>query len=376
MKARIFSLTGLLALFLASISSGCGSDTTPRIYQGTTRTYYIAAEESLWDYAPADENEIKGAAWSEDEEVFVGNDAGHIGRQYMKALFIEYTDATFTTPKPVPPEWQHKGALGPILRAVVGDTIEVVFKNNGSLPYSIHPHGVFYSKANEGAGSNDGTSGADKDDDAVMPGDTYTYTWGVPASAGPGPDDGSSVVWLYHSHVNSIADTNTGLVGAIVVTDPLLADADARPIDVDREAVSYFTVYDENSSHFIEDNMLAYTDLTDVDAALEDEDFLESNLMHAINGYVYGNGPMAQAEKGEIVRWYLLALGTEVDLHTPHWHGNTVLYDGRRTDVVELLPASMKVVDMEAANPGTWLYHCHVNDHIAAGMITRYQVNP
>ena len=217
---------------------------------------------------------------------------------------------------------------------------------------------------------------ADKDDDAVMPGDTYTYTWGVPASAGPGPDDGSSVVWLYHSHVNSITDTNTGLVGAIVVTDPLLADADARPIDVDREAVSYFTVYDENSSHFIEDNMLAYTDLTDVDAALEDEDFLESNLMHAINGYVYGNGPMVQAEKGEIVRWYLLALGTEVDLHTPHWHGNTVIYDGRRTDVVELLPASMKVVDMEAANPGTWLYHCHVNDHIAAGMITRYQVSP
>ena len=25
--------------------------------------------------------------------------------------------------------------------------------------------------------------------------------------------------------------------------------------------------------------------------------------------------------------------------------------------------------------PGTWLFHCHVNDHIAAGMTTRYRVN-
>jgi hephaestin len=25
-------------------------------------------------------------------------------------------------------------------------------------------------------------------------------------------------------------------------------------------------------------------------------------------------------------------------------------------------------------DPGTWLYHCHVNDHILAGMQTRYAV--
>jgi hephaestin len=27
-------------------------------------------------------------------------------------------------------------------------------------------------------------------------------------------------------------------------------------------------------------------------------------------------------------------------------------------------------------DPGIWLFHCHVNDHITAGMITRYQVLP
>jgi hephaestin len=74
------------------------------------------------------------------------------------------------------------------------------------------------------------------------------------------------------------------------------------------------------------------------------------------------------------VRWYLMSMGTEVDLHTPHWHGNTVLAMGMRTDVVALLPATMVVADMTPDDPGTWLYHCHVADHISAGMLARYVV--
>ena len=64
----------------------------------------------------------------------------------------------------------------------------------------MHPHGVFYDKDSEGASYDDGTSGADKEDDAVPPGKTHTYTWKVPERAGPGPNDPSSIVWLYHSH--------------------------------------------------------------------------------------------------------------------------------------------------------------------------------
>jgi hypothetical protein len=71
-----------------------------------------------------------------------------------------------------------------------------------------------------------------------------------------------------------------------------------------------------------------------------DEEFVESNLMHSINGYVYGNMPLGAASRegmtvgrGEHVRWYLMAMGTEVDLHTPHWYGNTVVANGMRTDV-------------------------------------------
>jgi FtsP/CotA-like multicopper oxidase with cupredoxin domain len=49
--------------------------------------------------------------------------------------------------------------------------------------------------------------------------------------------------------------------------------------------------------------------------------------------------------------------------------------NGQYTDVVELLPASMKSADMLADNPGQWMFHCHVADHITAGTTSLYRVH-
>ena len=312
---------------------------------------------------------MMGMEFSEDQNVFVEPGPSRIGSIYHKIRYIEYTNGDFSEKKAVSDP--SLGILGPVIRAEVGDTIEFVLKNNSTIPVSAHPHGVFYEKNSEGAMTNDGTSGADKEDDALPPGATYTYTWQVPERAGPGPNDPSSLVWLYHGHVDSIADSNAGLVGAIVITAKGKANADATPMDVDREVFSFFTVMNENESHFL-DAMIA--ELPEPPTEDDADDFEESNLMHVINGYVYGNMPVPQMRVGENVRWYLMALGTEVDLHTPHWHGNTVLTEGNRKDVVELLPATTLVADMIPDAAGIWMYHCHVNDHIAAGMTGRYEV--
>ena len=208
----------------------------------------------------------------------------------------------------------------------------------------------------------------------MPPGGTVTYTWEVPERAGPGPMDGSSVLWMYHSHTDEIADTNAGLVGPMVITRKGSAKPDGSPMDVDREVFSYFSVVNENESQFLDQNLAEIAQAPHEVTPDDEEAFEESNLMHAINGYVYGNGPMTVLRKGERVRWYLFSLGTEVDLHTPHWHGNIATVMGMRTDMAELLPGSMMIADMQPDDSGTWLYHCHVNDHIAAGMITKYKV--
>jgi FtsP/CotA-like multicopper oxidase with cupredoxin domain len=337
------------------------------------RTYYIAADTVIWDYAPDRHNRITGKPFGETEKVFVAQGKGRIGPAYQKCIYRGYTDKTFTAAKPRPSSEAHLGILGPVIRAEVGDTIKVVFRNNCSFPTSIHPHGVFYEKDSEGAPYSDGTEGSDTHDDEVPPNATYTYTWQVPERAGPGPMDGGSAMWMYHSHADEVADVYAGLSGFLVVTADGRANPDGSPEDVDREIFSLYEVVDENSSPFLDANIQMFA-LGKGDK--DDEGFVESNLMHAINGYVYGNGPTPTMRKGERVRWYLMGMGTEVDLHTPHWHGSTVTTHGMRTDVVNLLPASMAVADMRPDATGTWMFHCHVGDHIAAGMQSLYRVTP
>jgi hypothetical protein len=352
--------------YWAAVSGGTFQST------GVTRTYYIGADSVVWDYAPDGKNDITSEPFDETADTYVQSGPGRIGSRYVKCLYRGYTDATFRQLQERPASERYLGILGPVIRAEVGDTIKVVFRNSCPFRASVHPHGVFYEKDSEGAPYDDGTGGAYKSDDAVPTGGTYTYTWRVPERAGPAPGDGSSVMWMYHSHTDEVADTYAGLMGPIEITARGMARADGSPRDVDRELFEVFSVMNENQSPYLRTNVerFAQPPLPDPD----DDEFLESNLMHSINGFVFGNQPLVTIHRSQRVRWYLMSMGTEVDLHTPHWHGNTVVVNGMRTDTVSLLPATMIVADMVPDDSGIWLFHCHVNDHIRAGMLTRYRI--
>ena len=164
---------------------------------GVVRTYYIAADEVDWDYTPRGRY-LAGLPHGETSEDESAAGRGH--RIYHKAIYREYTAADFKTLKKRAPEWEHLGILGPLIRAEVGDSIRVVFKNNTHLSVTMHPHGLDYKKDAEGALYEDGTTGIAKADDRVGPGATYTYIWTVPERSGPAAMDGSSVLWMYHSH--------------------------------------------------------------------------------------------------------------------------------------------------------------------------------
>jgi FtsP/CotA-like multicopper oxidase with cupredoxin domain len=378
---RVFTAPSVACIVL--LFAGGAATTTPA---GHVRTYYIAADEVNWNYCPMGINETFGRPYNTFERTFTQRTPHRIGCVYRKAIYRQYTDATFRTLKLRPPDQRYLGILGPIIHAEVGDTIRVVFRNNASRPYSMHPHGVFYSHDSEGVKYNDGVPGSGGE---VPPHHTYTYTWYVPERAGPGPNDPSSIVWLYHSHVNDQRDIDSGLVGAIIVTRRGMANPDGTPKDVDREFVALFEMFDENQSWYLDHNIATYAPaVTKTERSLEvpiDTDnrfslvgaaFADSNFKFTINGYIYGNGPRMVMRRGEHVRWYVIDLGNGINFHTPHWHGNTVLLDGRRTDVLALSPAQMVTADMVPDDVGTWLFHCHVADHMRAGMNTLYEVLP
>ena len=388
MASRVVRLAIVAALSLLLLASAWASDAKAGSSLGKVHTYYIAADEVEWDYAPSGLNKMMGMKFEGYPNVFIEQGPHRIGKVYRKAIYREYTDESFSKLKPRAPEWEHAGILGPVLRGEVGDTIRVVFKNNATRPYSMHPHGVFYNKDSEGSSYDDGTSGNDKADDNVPPGKTHVYIWQIPERAGPGPGDLSSIMWLYHSH--STKDVESGLVGMIIVTARGMAGPDGKPKDVDREFLSLFMIFNENTSWYLDHNIQAYasdpkgvnkleSNPVDTEGTLSvtGTGFTAANQKATINGYVFGNLPMMTMKKGEHVRWYLATIGEGINFHTPHWHGNVVLQDGKHTDVVLLGgPAQMLTVDMVPDDPGIWLYHCHVDDHMDMGMVAMYKVEP
>jgi manganese oxidase len=360
---------------LCSLRLGQAQASAPH---GQVRTYYIAADEVDWDYAPSGKDLIHGKKYHFEDSPSSQGTLNPNATAYRKAVFREYTDASFQTLKPRPEAWVHLGILGPLIRAEVGDTIKVVFRNNASHRFSLHPHGVFYTKSSEGAEYEDGTIGKDKADDQVAPGATYTYEWSVPERAGPTEDEGSTAFWVYHSHVDESQDINSGLIGPIIITRRGMAHEDGSPKDVDREFVVQFGLYDEHRSWYWETNLKRlYGDPKNYDGSnARVHDF---HHFYTINGYLDGNGPMMTMHKGEHVRWYVFANPNEEeawDIHSGHWHGQTAVIGHMRTDMVMLTPMMSAIAEMTPDNPGIWLLHCHMPGHFAAGMRTRFHVLP
>ena len=318
---KLLPLSLFFSIFLA---------VTPAV--AVTRHYYIAAEDVTWDFAPSGHDLLRGSLlpspWA-------------LHTQWAKTRFIEYTDSSFSVRKPQP-DWL--GILGPIIRAEVGDQVEVEFLNRSKVMHSIHPHGLRYDKESEGAFYLPYGNGS-----RVGPRARFTYHWFADEGSGPGPGQLSSIVWWYHAHTDEPKETNAGLLGPIIVTAKGKAKLDGSPKGVDREFVAAFIIFDQ---------LLAKPE----------------GLFYSINGYIFGNLPGLVMAQGEKVRWYVMGMGNEIDVHSPHWHGKTVTDGRRNVDVIELLPASTNVVDMIADNPGTWMFHCHVRDHMEGGMMASFTI--
>jgi manganese oxidase len=314
---------------------------------GVERHYYIAAEDVTWDFAPSGRNLIHNsrlpALWIDRTK-------------WPKQRFIEYTDDTFTTKKPQP-MWL--GLLGPIIRGEVGDTIYVHFLNRATGTHSIHSHGVLYDKDSEGADySYSGKGGR------VQQGEKFIYKWVVTPESGPQDGEPSSRAWLYHGHVDEPEETNAGLIGPIVITAKGKANPDGLPKDVEKEFVVLFMMFDQSPLPPLG------TRRSQLQFVLPEFEF------SAMNGYFFGNLQGLVMNEGDRVRWHTMAMGSETDVHTPHWHGNRVALGGHTSDVRMLMPAMTDTVDMVAGNPGTWMFQCHVSDHMDEGMMTYYTVLP
>ena len=229
---------------------------------------------------------------------------------------------------------------GPVIDVNQGDTVVIDYTNTLAVPDTIHLHGI-----HEIPITMDGVAGISQD--LVPQNGHYTYRF---VADTPG-------TFMYHSHGNE-AMLDSGLYGAIVVhpTHP-------RPEE-------------QNIKHDFVQLLNGWS----IQSAAENH--------WTINGKEYPATHVLNVKKGEKfrIRWISL---TGEDTHTMHTHGHyqeIIARDSQPVgsrdlqDTVALSPGQrVDVVITANQQPGTWLVHCHVMDHIegsdgmAAGLITAIQ---
>jgi FtsP/CotA-like multicopper oxidase with cupredoxin domain len=274
------------------------------------REYWVAAVPATWNLVPNQRDGIHGTRYTAAETTA------------RTVLYRQYTAGWKAPVRRV----REEGFLGPTIRARTGDEILVHFKNldhETGNPHSMHFHGVHYDVSSDGSYI-PGFSGPGAN---VRPGESFTYRLEA------GPD--SAGAWPYHDHSPSMMDSIAGgLYGALSIHEA------GAPLP-DREFVVFFG---------------------------------EHHTFMTINGRAFvGNTPVFHARPGHIVQWDVLALGSE--FHTFHIHGHRWQgADGTPADTRTLGPAESFAVRFREDRPGTWLYHCHVEQHMSRGMIGLYHV--
>jgi manganese oxidase len=250
------------------------------------------------------------------------------------------------------PAWTYNGRVpGPTLRATEGDLIRIEFANAGTMPHTMHFHGIHSARM-------DGVPGAGE----ILPGETFTYE----LQARP------FGCHLYHCHSMPLKrHIHKGLYGVIIV-DP---DPERHPEHRD-VARSRLLGTPENA---------AWQELVMVMNGF-DTNFDDENEFYAVNTipHAYAKRPI-RIDKRRPVRLYLANL-TEFDpvnslhLHANFFdyydHGTTLTPTLRTVDTIMQCQAQRGILEFTFAEheAGLYMFHAHQTEFVELGWMSFFDV--
>ncbi|XP_007538277.1 coagulation factor VIII isoform X1 [Erinaceus europaeus] len=330
-----------------------------------TWVHFIAAEEEDWDYAPTLLSTKDSGSY---KSLYLNNGPQRIGKKYKKARFVAYTDGTFAARKAVQ---SGSGILGPLLYGEVGDTLLIIFKNKASRPYNIYPHGITaVSPLHSGRLPRGAKHLRDL---AILPGEMFKYKWTVMAEDGPTKSDPRCLTRYYSSSIDRDRDLASGLIGPLLICYKESVDQRGNQMMSDKRNVILFSVFDENRSWYLPENMQRF--LPSADGALaQDSGFQAFNIMHSINGYVFDSLQFSVCLH-EVAYWYILSVGAQTDFLSIFFSGYTFKHKLVYEDTLTLFPFSGETVFMSMDNPGLWVLGCHNSDFRNRGMTALVKVS-
>lgn len=225
--------------------------------------------------------------------------------------------------------WTFNGTVpGPTIRATEGDIVRINFINNGSMPHSLHLHGVHPANM-------DGVF------EMISPGGEFTYEFTAEPFG----------VFPYHCHMTPLEEHIAhGLYGAFIV-DPKTA---RPPAD---EMVMVMNGYDT--------------------------DFDTENNFYTVNGvpYYYMHHPV-QIQKDKLVRIYLVNMLEFDPVNNFHLHANMFNYypSGTRlqpdelTDIVTTNQGERGILEFTYKYPGKYMFHAHKTEFAEKGWMGTFLV--
>ncbi len=236
--------------------------------------------------------------------------------------------------------WAYNGQVpAPTIRVDVGDRVRVELQNDLPMGTDIHWHGIRTPNDQDGV--------APITQDLVEPGEAYTYTFTATETA----------VGMYHPHNHAQLQVINGMLGAFIVGElpmPTGRTVGGRAIPADVEVSQ------------------------EIPMVLNDAGVIGFSL----NGKSFPATEPIVAEEGD---WLLIHYMNEgLQIHPMHLHQMeqlVVAKDGEAldspywADTVNVAPGERYSVLVEAHSAGTWVWHCHILNHVERedgmfGMVT------
>ena len=250
--------------------------------------------------------------------------------------------------------WAYNGQMpGPEIRIREGDLVRITLRNELPVGTTIHWHGVNLPPEMDGpVGLNQA---------AVEPGQEFVYEF-VATPAG--------TRW-YHSHADPTAQIALGLYGSFIV-----------------EPREPRQTYDRDYTYILNEWDLELTP----DVAMGTEPWGPGDQMlrggelgtdlFLMNGHAHESIPQMRLAEGERVLIRLINAGNLP--HAIHTHGHSfkiVATDGNDVpegmalvkDTVLIGPGERYDLELDGNNPGVWMFHCHMENHAANGMMSLIQ---
>ena len=249
------------------------------------------------------------------------------------------------SPGKVVKAWTYNGIVpGPRLNLDVGDKVQVEITNNLPLGTDIHWHGIDVPNDQDGV--------APITQDLVKPGESYTYDFTV-TEAGIG---------MYHAHAHADLTVPNGMFGTVYVGQLRMPAG---------ETISGIAV--PADLKLTQDFPMVLNDAGVIGLTLDGKSF-----------------PATAPVVANVGDWFRVTYFNEgLMVHPMHLHGFeqlVVAKDGEpidhpyAADTVLVAPGERYTVLVHADAPGTWVWHCHILNHVEGpqgmfGMVTAVVVN-